>query len=89
MRAGQTQLEVNTLIQVLSITDDDPDEMVGVVGATGKITHPFGDQPNTIAGVWVEERGIQPAGVRFPHPRIGLCNGDRIKVLETGEEIIL
>lgn len=89
MKAGRTELAVGTRIQVLDIADDDPDEQVGVVGTIGKITHPFGDQPATIAGVWVEERGSAPTGTGFPSKRIGLCRGDHVKVLDTGEEVTL
>ena len=79
MKAGQTQFDVDTLIQVLDVNSNDPDDAVGVVGHTGKLTHPFGDQPATILGVWVDGR----------YDRFGLCTGDRIKLLDTGEEVIV
>jgi hypothetical protein len=87
--AGETNLKTGTKIEVVSVTDDSDAYEVGVVGAIGEITHPFGDQPNTIVGVWVESWGPAPAGVIFPLNRFGLCRGDRVKVVETGEEVTL
>lgn len=89
MKAGMTDLEVGTVVRVVSITDEDPDEAIGVVGSVGEITHPFGDYPDTIAGIWVLERGNKPVNVMFPADRVGLCRGDCIEVVDTGRQIFL
>ncbi len=85
MKAGRTEFEVGTAIEVLGIASNDPDDLMGVVGTTGELTHPFGDQPDTVLGVWVREEG----STGFPIPRIGLCKGDTIKIVATGEEVVI
>lgn len=87
MKAGQTEFDVGTRIEVVSIVSTDPDEAIGVIGSVGELTHPFGDMPDTILGVYCETHGNVPPGVTFPHNRIGLSRGDRIRLLETGAEV--
>jgi hypothetical protein len=81
MKAGRTTIEVGTKIKVLSIQSSDPDDAVGVVGFVGEITHPFGDLPHTLAGVWPESASSKE--------RIGLCRGDQIQLVESGDVVTL
>lgn len=89
MKAGETNYDVDTRIKVLSIADDDPDEKIGVVGSVGTLTHPFGDMPSTILGVWVEKRGTVPPGTTFPYNRIGLGRGDTILLIREKKKVTL
>lgn len=75
MKAGNTDFEVGTRIRVLDIVSTDPDDAAGVVGKVGQLTHPFGDMPGTVLGVWIEGE---------MHERIGLCRGDQIEIIEHG-----
>lgn len=85
MKAGSTEYEVGTEVEIIAIADQDPDEAIGIVGSRGTLTHPFGDQPDTILGVYQTHIGNQPCGAQFPSARCGLCRGDTIRIIETGK----
>ena len=89
MKAGESDLEVGTVVKVLAITSGEIEDAIGVVGTIGEVTHPFGDQPDTIVGLWVRQWGTVPPGVTFPDNRIGLCVGDQVEVVETNHKLTL
>lgn len=76
MKSGNTQINVGEEIRVVHISSSDPDDKK-LEGMTGKATHPFGDSPGTILGVFSKDG------------RFSLCKRDTIEIVETGEIIRL
>jgi len=88
MKAGQSRFDVGTRIEVVSVRSSDPDEQKEMRGIQGTLTHPFGDLPHSFLGVWITAKDGVPHQPRLNQSdRAGLCRGDRIKLLDSGEVV--
>jgi len=89
MKAGKTELAVDTLVRVTHVSGGDPDDLA-LVGVEGRITHPFpglmhGSASQYVAGLWIEEDMARRHGLacdRLGGAKINLVRGDRFEVVE-------
>jgi hypothetical protein len=92
MKAGKTDLEVNTLVRITYITDPDDQNPIGV---EGKITHPFnglmsGSSSKYVASLWVTEESAAKCGLGSDGlgiTKLNLCRGDKFEVIDLTDDL--
>ena len=87
MKAGNTKFDVGTRIRVVSIASSDPHERNGMIGLEGTLTHPFGDSPHSVLGVYVLLWGEIRRGTIFASERTALRKGDKFTIFGHGKKV--